>query len=1213
MQSQASSPRQNITGWRLNVVIIVFTIGLTNLVVAMVGWLLLGRTNADSMKVSTVSGLIIATLVVSVAGSIRARIAKAHRKNLEQGIERAQSHLRLAVESSEMLLWEFDLVSGELKYDHTSLLVQGLPGNTGANTIDEWMRLVHPDDRGPFRQQFQAALAEGAPTFKFDYRLQQDNGGWLWVNTQGRVTQRDAQGLPLLAVGGTINIDEHKRAQAKLQESEALLRATLASTDEGILMVGEDGLVLSANQRFIEMWRVPEELVTTGRDELLMARVLEQLSDPQAFASEVKRLYGSAEQARDTLQFKDGRVFTRFTRALEFAGQQGRIWCFKDVTEESRAQAALATSLDLFRAVIDHAPLRIFWKDLNLRYLGCNPIFAHDAGLNSEADLIHKSDHELSWRDQAEAYTADDRAVMNSGVAKLLFDEQQTTPDGRSIWLRTSKVPLHNRNHELIGVLGMYEDVTHIKLGEVTLALSEEKFRKAFELTPDATNINRLKDGMYVSINDGFTALMGYSREEIIGHTSLEFDIWQHPEDRLRLVEALKQDGKVSNLEAGFRDKQGQIHFAAMSAAVIDIEGEAHIISVSRDMTERKKAEEKLRQLSTAIEQSPASVVITDLEANILYVNPRFTEVTGYAAAEVLGKNPRILQSQRTPKATFEALWQTLVNGKPWRGELVNQRKNGEIYWEDAQIAPVQDSNGKVTHYVALKTDVTERKAHQIELERAKAEAEAANLAKSRFLATMSHEIRTPMNGILGMAQLLMMPDLTDTERNSYVRTILSSGHTLMSLLNDLLDLSKIEAGKLHIDAVVFDPSSLLQEVQTLFTGAVQVKHLGLDSQWVGPSQQRYRADVHRLRQMLSNLLGNAVKFTQQGSVRIDAREMERDQGGHATMAMLEFSVTDTGIGVAADKLDLLFKPFSQTDSSITREFGGSGLGLAIVRRLAKAMGGDVGVQSEAGKGSRFWFRIKAGVVGADEHKHQTRRGAGASTPALPEQNQLTGHVLVVEDNPVNCLVITSLLSGLGLTHVTVHDGQQAVETLTQQAPGELGHRFDLVLMDLHMPVMDGYTATRKIREWEKDTACQHTPIVALTADAFEEDRQHCLAVGMDDFVTKPIALNALKLALAKWLTHATQASTANNVPLKARDMQAFAALFEELVPLLAQNKFNAIRCFMKLQDLVAGTSLAEDVEAMDAPMQNLRFDLALAQLHAMADKHVAPHDYGAA
>ena len=382
--------------------------------------------------------------------------------------------------------------------------------------------------------------------------------------------------------------------------------------------------------------------------------------------------------------------------------------------------------------------------------------------------------------------------------------------------------------------------------------------------------------------------------------------------------------------------------------------------------------------------------------------------------------------------------------------------------------------------------------------------------AKSRFLATMSHEIRTPMNGILGMAQMLLMPTLTEQERHDYARTILASGQTLLALLNDILDLSKIEAGKLDLIAADADPGRIVTETAGLFAGAAQTKGLSIDATWRGPKGQQYRLDPTRLRQMLSNLISNAIKFTAAGAVRIEATEVEQRDG----QALLEFAVIDSGIGISDEKQALLFKPFSQADDSITRQFGGTGLGLSIVRSLARMMGGDVGVDSQPAQGSRFWFRIRADRVAASAAaatpiSRPSTQGSGITqSPAT----RLAGQVLVVEDNAVNRKLIEALLKKFGIEARSVENGQEALAAL------DTDHRPDMVLMDIQMPVMDGITATEELRRRDREAGRPHLPVIALTAGAFEDDRRRCMEAGLDDFLTKPVIVDELVAMLEKWL-----------------------------------------------------------------------------------------------
>ena len=412
---------------------------------------------------------------------------------------------------------------------------------------------------------------------------------------------------------------------------------------------------------------------------------------------------------------------------------------------------------------------------------------------------------------------------------------------------------------------------------------------------------------------------------------------------------------------------------------------------------------------------------------------------------------------------------------------------------------------------ILLHSKVRERtrelEERQIELLRLKNQAEAANRAKTEFLATMSHELRTPLNGVLGMAQMLLDPNLSEQERQEYVRTILSSGQALLMLLNDILDLSKVEAGKLELESVAVAPFDLLLELKALFEATSREKKVPLRVSWHGPRAQRYSMDPHRLRQMLSNLVGNAFKFTSKGNVRVDACEIDRV----GNIAELVFEVQDTGIGIAKDKQGHLFQPFSQADSSITRKFSGTGLGLSIVRYLAELMGGGVGVESDVGEGARFLFRVRVPIV-VGEPIQTSSRDSAPNFDVASGRPILWGGILIAEDNVVNQRVVAQLCERVGLTVKVVSDGLQAVSAVSS------GEKFDLILMDVQMPEMDGLTAAAKIREWERSEKRSPVPIIALTAAAFDEDRRMAKNAGMDDFLVKPISVTKLDEMLVQWL-----------------------------------------------------------------------------------------------
>ncbi len=533
---------------------------------------------------------------------------------------------------------------------------------------------------------------------------------------------------------------------------------------------------------------------------------------------------------------------------------------------------------------------------------------------------------------------------------------------------------------------------------------------------------------------------------------------------------------------------------------------------ISRRAGERKQAEAALRKLTAAVEQSPATVVITDTQGTIEYVNPRYTETTGYTAEEALGQNARTLKSSETPSEVYEELWKTICEGNVWRGELHNRKKNDELYWESASVSPIFDAEGEITHFLAVKEDITKRKKTEHEMRDYSAAlissnkaleefinaAEAANQAKSEFLANMSHEIRTPMTAILGFSEVLL-GNLDDEGNLEAAATIKRNGEYLLHLINDILDLSKIEAGKYEIESSGCSPVKLINDVMALMRVRADAKNLPLSVEYASPLPEVIHTDPTRLRQILINLIGNAVKFTEVGEIRLvislsDAAD-ERP--------CLRFDVIDTGVGIAAEQIPNLFDPFTQADSSTSRKFGGTGLGLAISKRLAEMLGGDIAVSSRPGRGSTFSLTIDTGPLDdirlVDQDRvanHDSIEKTGAATA---KDISLDGcQILLAEDGPDNQRLVSFVLTKAGAEVSLAENGQIAVE-MVLEADRE-GCPFDLVLMDMQMPILDGYEATHQLRQ----SGCK-IPIIALTANTMAGDREKCLAAGCDDFASKPI------------------------------------------------------------------------------------------------------------
>ena len=594
--------------------------------------------------------------------------------------------------------------------------------------------------------------------------------------------------------------------------------------------------------------------------------------------------------------------------------------------------------------------------------------------------------------------------------------------------------------------------------------------------------------------SERFKKLLGYDEDDFDEAFAKIVNI-THADDREAVAAALQNhlNNRVPfNEVCRLQCKSGEYRwFRVTGQALWDDNGQACRMAGSIvDINEGRSAQDELRKLSLATEHSPASVVISDKNGSIEYVNPTFSEVTGYSPEEAIGQNPRILKSGDLPASFYKEMWGTILEGKSWKGDFLNKKKSGEDFWESASISPIQNDKGEITHFVAVKQDITERKQMEAALISAKQAADDANKAKGDFLANMSHEIRTPMNAVIGMAHLALKTDLNPKQRD-YLKKIQSSANSLLGIINDILDFSKIEAGKLDIEAVDFNLDDVLDNLGNLVTVKAQEKE-NLEVLFAAAHDvPRYLVgDPLRLGQVLINLANNAVKFTESGEIVVSIKKEKRKED----QVTLKFIVSDTGIGLTAEQAGKLFQSFSQADTSTTRKYGGTGLGLAISKKLVNMMDGEIWVESEYGQGTSFIFTANFGLG-----KEKAKKRFAISTDLRGLKS------LVVDDNVTSREILKDILESFSFEVALSASGEEGI-TEVENAAGE--KPFELVVMDWKMPGIDGIEAATRIKNLP---TLSKTPVIVLvTAYGREEIMQKAEDSGLDGFLIKPVNASVL-------------------------------------------------------------------------------------------------------
>ena len=653
-----------------------------------------------------------------------------------------------------------------------------------------------------------------------------------------------------------------------------------------------------------------------------------------------------------------------------------------------------------------------------------------------------------------------------------------------------------------VGYWGVSRDITAAQRAEQASLRAAEMLARVVAMSPDIITLTEFDSGRCVMVNDSFCRLLNRSRESAVGHSVIELGVWRHPADRAQILQSLSEQRPVQDRLIDFVTGQGQILPLLISATRFEIDGMSYLLFNGREVSEAGR----VRQELSAILANASVGIAFSRHQRFVLVNALFEQMHGWPTGALGGKPLSSLwNSPSDAQAIQSALDQAMAAGVPMDLHCQSLRRDGSRFDARIRAQAMDRSAWADSGTIWIVEDVTEALRAQQELARAHDAANAANQAKSAFLANTSHELRTPLNGVLGLARLARRPDLAPERLQHYLQLINDSAEQLNGIISDILDMAKVEAGKLQTTAAPFSLTALLNSLAQTHAALAAEQTLGFEAA-VDPALPVWvMGDGLRVRQVLTNFLHNAFKFCDRGSVRLVANKLRGD--------WVRIEVHDTGPGIAPEVQARLFEPFTQGDASTTRRFGGTGLGLSICRDLAGLLGGHVGLQSQLGQGSCFFVELPLPPAPAPAPTTAATATASASAPRRRPDRLHGARVLLVEDNSVNLLIGTALLQEWGVQVTTAADGAQALLAVAQaQAADQM---FQAVLMDLQMPGMGGLEATRHLRE---RYSAAELPVIALTAAGSESDRAQVEATGMTDFLTKPVHGDQLRGALLRAL-----------------------------------------------------------------------------------------------
>lgn len=757
---------------------------------------------------------------------------------------------------------------------------------------------------------------------------------------------RDSSGEHIAFVVILKDITARKQAERAMKERDLMYRALIESSADAVYVLKDKKLLL-VNSAWCQLFGYSREEALSDEFDIMT------IVAPESRKFILDKFNRSPLRKPDS-SFYELKAATKDNRVIDLEVKVNKIFwnneevyqgIYRDITEKKKAELALKESEEKFRKLVEKSLVGVYIIQEDVfRYV--NPRLADIFGYSVEELIDKKGPSDLTHPDDRKTVSSNVDARLSGKIESIAYSFRGVKKDGSQIF-----VDVFGTRSFLGGkpsVIGTLLDTTESKKAGEALRESEEKYRTIIETATDAIVIVDIGNRTIVDVNKQAEKLTGRSREELIGKSHLILHPLEYSDKySSAFSEIILNSQKTSHNEVLVQHKDGYLIPVEISPGKSTIGGKTVIQGIFRDLRERKKVEEEIRKLSRAVEQSPSAIVITNTAGEIEYVNPHFSKVTGYSQEEVLGQNPRILKSGKTSDLEYKDMWETISKGKEWRGEFHNRKKNGELYWEQASISPIRDEKGNITHFIAIKEDITGKKKMQEELLIAKEKAEESDRMKSEFLSQMSHEIRTPLNVILSYNSFLqeeLSGKISEDIRLSF-NSIDSAGKRLLRTIEMILNLAAIQKGNVDLAFEPINLGNIIVRISREFEFQAREKKLYLKLHM--PAEKVFiKGDDYLVSEIFQNLLNNALKYTKSGGIEVNTAILDDKR--------IRVDISDTGIGISEKYLPRLFLPFTQEETGYTRKFEGNGLGLALVKSYLDLLNAEINVTSEKEKGTTF-------------------------------------------------------------------------------------------------------------------------------------------------------------------------------------------------------------------------------------------------------------------